>query len=295
MALNIQSLMKSIKVSASNYKFLMKQNAPTILTGAGVAGFIGTVILVARETPEANIRVEKEKTKQQEMNETGFQAKAKIAVSAASAYGPAILTGSAAIGCVLAANHISVKRIASLTAGLSLAESQLREYKDTAQKLLGKDEKGNDIFSKSLAENHKDDRPVNDETRYGYDGEIYKVLDLYSGQTFWSSRAEIERAENAANARMTKSQNGFCVSVNEFYQLLHINETALGDQYGWNITGPNVRVTFNYQEDENTGNPMLVMDFDGDNAPNRYYRSVHLDRVGLMPVGITSEDLPWDE
>lgn len=295
MSFNVKNLMDTIKVSASNYKFLMKQNAPSILTGAGVIGFVGTVILVAKETPEANARVEKEKTKQKEMEETGFQAKAKVAVSAASAYGPAILIGSASIGCVLAANHVSAKRIASLTAGLSLAESQLREYKDTAQKLLGKDEKGSDIFSKSLAENHKDDKPVNDEHHYGHDGEVYKVLDLYSGQTFWSSRAEIERAETAANARMTKSQNGFCVSVNEFYQLLHINETALGDAYGWNITGPNVRVVFNYQEDEDTGNPMLVMDFDGDNEPNRWYRNVHLDRVGLMPVGITSEDVPWDE
>lgn len=151
------------------------------------------------------------------------------------AYAPAIASGVITAGCVLGANGLANSEIAALTAGAAYM----------ARKKSGKTE--------HLPISKADDgiapweKPSIEWTGKG--GTL--CLEAYSGRFFYSSREEVEKAQEKLNEKFVTGEH---LCLNDYYELLGIEKTGFGAQYGWKagmdyFDGP---IEFLNLEDSNT-------------------------------------------
>lgn len=144
MKINWKAVPEAFKVLSK----LGEKHLPTILTGLGVAGFIGTAIMAAKEAPKAESAIRKAQ-KDLECQETRYAddevfleirtltrwEKVKIT---AGYYWPSVALGAASTACILSAHKIDLTRLASVTAAYQLSKKDLKELKD---KIVEKDGK----------------------------------------------------------------------------------------------------------------------------------------------------------
>jgi hypothetical protein len=129
-------------------------NSPTMLTVAGVGGFIATTALAIHATLKAekeipyireNIRAIKEAVEETEGTTEKDKARAltkvyaENSVTLAKIYWPTIVTGSVSIVCVLSAHKILVKRNASLVAAYTALDVAYRAYRARVREELGEE------------------------------------------------------------------------------------------------------------------------------------------------------------
>lgn len=108
-------------------KKVVQKKSPEILTGLGIAGMITTVVLAVKATPKALDLIDEEVEKQnsklsQEAYDSGYSTANQInklkpveTVKVAwKPYIPALLLGSASVGCLIGANTVSARRHAAL-------------------------------------------------------------------------------------------------------------------------------------------------------------------------------------
>lgn len=138
-------------------EFFLRKNAPTILTGAGVAGFTATIALTIRATTKANdilpeisgdiataketVAVIKdgvysEKDAQKEL----VKVYAQSAIKLGKIYAPVILVGSASIACVIAGHGIMLKRQANLAAAYVALDTAFKAYRTRVIDKIGAEE-----------------------------------------------------------------------------------------------------------------------------------------------------------
>lgn len=81
-------------------------------------------------------------------------------------------------------------------------------------------------------------------------------LDTASGRYFQSSAIELRKVENELNRELNDS----CyVSLNDFYDMVGLNSTAIGDEIGWSSNDRiDIELTSGLTPDEM---PCLVVDF----------------------------------
>ena len=155
------------------------------------------------------------------------------------AYAPAIASGVISAGCVLGSNHLANGEIAALAAGAAYMAKK----------------KGANV--KSLLPSKQDDeiapweKPSIEWTGKG----TTLCLEAYSGRFFYSSREEVEKAQEKLNEKFVTGEH---ICFNDYYELLGIEKTGFGAQYGWKARmdycdGP---MEFYNLEDPNTN--MLV-------------------------------------
>ena len=245
----------------------MRKNAPSILTGVGIAGFISTTVVACMETPHALELAHKEKEKQETYGESGVTAKAKLVISVAPAYIPAALMGAGSIACVVCANKISLSRQAALAGSLAIAQESLKDYKnELAEKLSPKqlEEIESDINQKKVAEESVED--------YEYCNEKTKTTrckDEYSGRYFWGDRDSIDKALIAFNRDLLE-QGPSGLSLNDLYAHLELEPSPVGNEVGWNGQKDILHYKIDYGPDKN-GNPILILSFVNDPTPNYYW------------------------
>lgn len=245
----------------------MRKNAPSILTGVGIAGFISTTVVACMETPHALELAHEEKEKQDNYGETGITAKAKLVVSVVPAYIPAALMGAGSIACVVCANKISLSRQAALAGSLAIAQESLKDYKnEIAEKLKPKqvEEIESDIRQKKVADESVEDYEYCNDKKH-----TTRCKDEYSGRYFWSDRDFIDRAILEFN-RDLQQQGPSGLSLNDLYSYLDIEPTAVGNEVGWNGQKDILHYQIDYGPDKNN-NPILILSFINDPQPNYYF------------------------
>lgn len=208
-----------IQAIASSSKEFVKRNSPAILTGAGVAGVVGTSVLSFR---------------------AGYSVGSKEALDGVAEdpkqrfkehYKDLILpTSSAAltIAAILGANSTSTKRNAALVSAYSVLDTGFREYKSKIVEKLGEKKEAevvDEIAKERLASN-----PGPDATIIVGSGKIL-CYDSYSGRYFESDHESIRAAQNDINAQCL---NNVYASQNDFYSILGLSRIAQGDDVGWN-------------------------------------------------------------
>lgn len=214
-----------------------KNNSPTILSGAAIAGVITTAVLTAKATLKAS----------QQLGEANIEKNATLPIGADpgswedltnreivetcwKTYVPAGLSGVATIACIVGANQIGLRRNAALLGAYTLADTAFREYKDEVLAQLGetKEQKVRDgIAKKQLEEN-----PVTNTTVIVGGGDQL-CYDSLTGRYF---RGDIETIRQAANEINRSIVGGnMYASQNEFYAFLGLGPVTLGDELGWNL------------------------------------------------------------
>lgn len=203
-------------------KQYVKHNAPTILTGLGVLGVIGTSVSAVHATPKAVKLLQEENKKRLEVDGTTLDLFER-AILVTPLYIPSILLGIGTISCILGANHINKERQALLTSAYAYLNTSFNEYKSKVNEIYGEDaservytEIARDIYNPSLHEELG-------ESRLFYD----KISQRYFQSTFY----DIQSAVYELNKKYTIEGE---ISLNEFYRLLNLAETEYGDVMGWN-------------------------------------------------------------
>lgn len=230
-------------------EFFLRKNAPTILTGAGVAGFIATTALTIRATNKANdvlpvISDEVAMIKDRDVTENFPQQEktkelAKVYVSSslklAKVYGPVFLVGSASIACVLAGHGLMLKRQANLAAAYVALDTAYKAYRARVIEKVGVEEET------KLYRGVKTVQSVDEAGEaceiIDYDDVMPSVYSRFFDETSnnWVKTPEwnlmfLRSQEKFANDRL--QAHGF-VFLNEVYENLGLERSQYGQIVGW--------------------------------------------------------------
>lgn len=205
----------------------LKRASPTILTILGAVGVIGTAALAVRATPEAYRAIRR---KEIELNEKEFHPEddrdltIKETIEVAwKFYIPAASVGLATILCIFGANGLNRRQQAAITSAYALLDQAYKEYRKKVIELYGPDTDERvraDIAEEKLKK--VDLEEPSDGKRLFYDE--------FSGQYFERTMAEVMDAEYHLNREFILEGS---VKLNDFYELLGLPKTKLGDVVGW--------------------------------------------------------------
>lgn len=240
---------------AAQTQFFLNKNAPTILTGAGVVGFIATTAATIRATnkanvvlPEisANIAVVKETVaivkdgvySEQDKTKALVKVYTESSLTMAKIYAPTMVLGSVSIVCVLAGHGIMLKRQASVVAAYTALDAGFKVYRKRVAERLGEDEELN-LYRRpntKIVESCDDEgKPCEIEV---FDDSVMpsrysKFFDESSPN--WSKTPDynlffLRTQQDWANNRLRA--NGF-LFLNEVYEALGLPRTQPGQMVGW--------------------------------------------------------------
>lgn len=231
MKINWKAVPEAFKVLGK----LGEKHLPTILTGLGVAGFIGTAILAAKEAPKAESAIRKaqrdlecpeakyaDDEKTFEIRTLTRWEKVKIT---AGYYWPSVALGTASTACILSAHKIDLTRLASVTAAYQLSKKDLKELKD---KIIEKD--GQEKLKEYRQDIHQDEM-----NRYPSDAPIFNTgkgltifRDPFTGRLFYSDVWEVQKA--IKHAVMDARDMG-CAQVSDLRSEWGLPKASKDDDY----------------------------------------------------------------
>lgn len=212
----------------------LSDNAPTILSGIAVAGVVGTAVLAVKATPKAMSAISQKQIEKQTQNEIEDEDRDLTIKEKALAiwrpYLPATISGTATIACIVGANAIGLKQQAALLGAYTLVDGAFREYKDKVHEIIGaqKSQKVDDEIAK---DRFKENPPAPSQVIITGLGE-QTCCDLLTGRYFKSDIEAIRKAQNEVNAQVLTDMYA---SQNEFYTLVGLAPTVIGEELGWNI------------------------------------------------------------
>ncbi|HEY2455625.1 MAG TPA: DUF6353 family protein [Scandinavium sp.] len=232
-------------------KFFLQRNAPTILTGAGIAGFAITTALTIRATakaadvfPEISKDVVEVKNATQdaprvEKQKALTKVYLKSSVKLAELYWPVLVTGSASVVCVISAHGLMLQRQTSLVAAYTALDAGYKAYRRRVAEVLG-DEKEEILYRGA--------RTVKGVTDDGTEGEVIDYDDVMpspyarffdEASVNWTRTPEynllfLRSQQNWANDRL--QAHGF-IFLNEVYEALGLERSQAGQIVGWRLNG----------------------------------------------------------
>jgi Family of unknown function (DUF6353) len=225
--MNTSNLLRQARQSFS-------KNSPTILSAAAIAGVVTTAILAVRGSASASESIqdalaEKNRTSDgQPWEDLSVFEEVKATWRP---YFPAGLSGIATIACIIGANQIGLRRNAALLGAYTLADTAFREYKDEVLSQIGaaRERKVVDELQKRKI----DENPVTDAQIIITGGGEQLCYDSLTGRYFKSDIETIRRSENLINQQIVGGN--MYASLNEFYSLLGLDSTTVGEELGWNL------------------------------------------------------------
>lgn len=216
---------------------LVKNNSPSLISAAAVAGVITTAVLTHRAALKSGPVLHQAKVmKNARLDDPildGDDLTPKEVVQAAwKVYAPPVLAGSATIACIIWANQVGLRRNAALIAASALAERAFSEYKDEVVHVLG--EKKHDELQAKIAERRLAENPPSPSQVVIVDGsETQRCYDMWSGRYFRSDIETIRRAVNILNKDII--DGNMYADLNELYSFLHMDPVHGGQVVGWNV------------------------------------------------------------
>lgn len=241
-----------------------RKNSPAILTGFAIVGLISTAVMAYKAGLKAD---EILKEKRRDMRDTRPGDKnAKRAVmketvkELAPVVAPTIIMGVATGACVIGAQSVSNRRIAALSAAYTLSETTVKSLTSKAEELIG--ERKLQTIKDAVVKDKLDKTPVPAEDKIIVTGNgTVLCKDSYSGRFFYSNAEKIRQAGCELSMQI---MGDMYVSLNEFYDLIGLEQIPLGDELGWNVddlprSGLPITITALVTED---GRPCLCVEYD---------------------------------
>ena len=232
-------------------KFIVSKHSPEILTGLGIAGMIISIGLAVKATPKALDSIEDKKV---ELEADELTVKETVQATWKH-YIPTVVTAAASTACIIGANSVHSKRNAALATAYKLSETALSEYQNKVVEVVG-EEKEREIREKMVKES-TENHPVGKVYISSSEGVLYR--DSYSGREFRANPNAIDRAVNKINMQM---RNEMYASVNDWYSLLGLDYTTLGDVEGWNIDCGDIDLKGPYAYVNDHGEAYILLEFD---------------------------------
>ena len=165
---------------AGKAEFTIKKNSPEILLGAGIVGFVGTIVLACKATCRADEVLEFHRRKIKDINDAKEIADAdpegemsydveiyrqdkairylKTTGRLAKLYAPTVAVGTLSLACILTSRNIMQKRYLGVVAAYNGVSAAFEEYRKRVR-----DEYGEDLDKHFRYGTSYDELPVYDE------------------------------------------------------------------------------------------------------------------------------------
>lgn len=248
---------KGLTKVVKGLKSAAKKHSPEILVGIGIAGMVTSTVLAVRATPKALEKIEEAKRQNGEAEECVCVSLTPIeTVKAAwTCYVPAIVVGGISVGCLIGASSVHIRRNAALATAYALSETTLKEYQSKVIEEIG--EKKEKAVRDAIDKDKIDQQPVSkSEVILTEKGDVL-CFEKLSGRYFKSNMNELKKAVNEINRQM---RYDMYVSLNEFYYLIGLDGTEVGDMLGWNIDKGYVELDYSSHLADD-GTPCLVVGY----------------------------------
>lgn len=256
----------------NNSKNGIQKHSPEILAGVGVIGTVTSAVMACKATLKLNDILDDCKETRNKIKEVADNPKyeneytpedvkkditinyTQTAVKIAKLYAPAVILGSASLGCLLASNDILRKRNAALSAAYMTVDKSFKEYRGRVAERFGEE------VEKEIRYNIKAQEietvVANEDGSETVVMEEAKVMDpnLYSDYAKFFDEANPNwQNDPEYNLMFLKSQQQYAndllkargrLFLNEVYDMLGIDRTKAGQVVGWtynpnNPTGDN--------------------------------------------------------
>lgn len=200
----------------------LKENDTAVLTGTAVVGVISTAIMAIEGGHRAQRAFE-------ESTRTEPATAMERFLASWPYYAPATISAILTIGAIIGAQVLNGRKQAALVAAYGIAQKSLTEYREELTRAIG-ERKAAAVSDAVSARRLEETLPGKDaEIIITGDGEQLCFEELTS-RPFKSSAEKIRRAENEFNKRLL--HDGYA-SLNDFYEMLGLPSSALGETLGW--------------------------------------------------------------
>ena len=239
----------------------VQKHSPEILAGVGVVGVVASTVMACKATMKLNNILEESKETRDKIKEvennpayedkyTPEDAKKDLTINymqtsmkIAKLYAPAVLLGSASLGCLLASNDILRKRNAALSAAYMTVDKGFKEYRQRVAERFGEE------VEKEIRYNIKAEEiettVVNEDGSEVTIKETVKTMDpnLYSDYArFFDEYNPNWQNDPEYNLMFLKSQQQYAndlliargrLFLNEVYDMLGMERSKAGQVVGW--------------------------------------------------------------
>jgi hypothetical protein len=231
-------------------EYFLRKNGPTILTGVGIAGFMGTTYLVGKAVLKAQEPVKELKLKIGEIRlkevDENYTQNDKVmeagrtfifgSLGIAKIFTPAIITGAISIACIVSSHGMMKNRQASLVAAYVALDEGFKAYRRRVIAEVG-GEKEEELYHgvklRALEQAEGEDPKCEIDYDDKMPSQYARFFDEYS--TCWSKTNEwnltfVRQQQRYLNDRL--QTRGF-VFLNEVYEALGIPWSQAGQVVGW--------------------------------------------------------------
>lgn len=256
-------IINSVGRTVHKLGFALRKHAPEILVVGGAIGTVASTVLACKATtklPEVKAKAAENLTAIKTVHEIGHLADgtpyddkdykkdltityAKIGVDYAKLYGPAVLLGTASLGCILKSHGIMRGRNVALAAAYATVDKSFKEYRGRLVERFG------DELDKELKYNIKtrevEDVVIDEEGNETTVKRTVKTITNPNPSEFavffdeycdgWTKSADANKTflmqqERYANEKLQERGHLF---LNEVYDMLGVQRTQAGNTVGW--------------------------------------------------------------
>ena len=226
---------------------VLSKHAPTILTAAGTAGFIGTTILASKATLKVEETVAEETAllvKVHEAHEAGkLEDKdalhdkvvlyTRMTTKLAKLYAPALILGAASIVSLATGHGIMLKRNASLAAAYAAVDQAFKTYKKKVESKFGKEAVLDALISAPQEDLTKDEMTL--EAVTAVDGVSPYGVIFDEDNVNWSADEDLAKLHLDCQQQYANDilQTRGHIFLNEVYKMLGFPHTPAGAVTGW--------------------------------------------------------------
>lgn len=225
---------------------VLSKHAPTILTAAGTAGFIGTTVLASKATLKLEETVAEEASLLVKVHEAQEEGKlsdkdaahdkvvlyTRMMTKLGKLYAPALILGAASIAALATGHGIMLKRNASLAAAYAAVDQAFKSYKKKVEAKFGKDAVL-EAISVPTEELVVDGETTESVLKYG-DTSPYGVIFDETNHN-WSADEDLSALHLKCQQQYANDilQTRGHIFLNEVYKMLGFPHTPAGAITGW--------------------------------------------------------------
>ena len=226
---------------------VLSKHAPTILTAAGTAGFIGTTVLASKATLKVEETIAEEAAllvKVHEAHEAGKLSDkdathdkvvlyTRMTTKLAKLYAPALILGAASIVSLATGHGIMLKRNASLAAAYAAVDQAFKTYKKKIESKFGKEAVLDALVSTPQEDLTKDEMTL--EAVTAVDGVSPYGVIFDEDNVNWSADEDLAKLHLDCQQQYANDilQTRGHIFLNEVYKMLGFPHTPAGAVTGW--------------------------------------------------------------
>lgn len=226
---------------------VLSKHAPTILTAAGTAGFIGTTILASKATLKVEETIAEEAALLVKVHEAHDAGKledkdalhdkvilyTRMTTKLAKLYAPALILGAASIVSLATGHGIMLKRNASLAAAYAAVDQAFKTYKKKVESKFGKDAVIDALVSTAEEDLTKNELTM--EAIAAVDGVSPYGVIFDETNNNWSADEDLSMLHLKCQQQYANDilQTRGHIFLNEVYKMLGFPHTPAGAVTGW--------------------------------------------------------------